>query len=143
MNGSRIGPLLGVALLLTAATARAAAQDFIAEAKRVPVATLDSTMPSVPLERWLAELRDIAPAAIEWEVNDCGEGGDGLEAPTCVTAIVPLTGDSVAHLSVIVLTRAGQPAAAEIWDLSVGVGYSFTGFRNLRDWAERVRPRRR
>jgi hypothetical protein len=115
----------------------------MAIAKRVPVASLDSTLPAVPLERWLADVRGIPVSAIRWEVNDCGEGGDGREAPTCVEAILTLGADTTAHASLIVAGIDGKPGNAEIWDLSVGAGYSFTGFKTLREWAAYVRAHRR
>jgi hypothetical protein len=118
-------------------------QDWIAAAKRVTVTSLDSALPAVPLERWLAELSGLPPSAIKWEVNDCGEGGDGRQAPTCVEAILNLAGDTTAHLSLAVADVEGkrirQPG---VWDLSVGAGYSFTGFRTLREWAVHVRGHR-
>ena len=121
----------------------ASGQDLVAVAKRVPVASLDSTLPAVPFERWLAELRSVPPSAITWEVNDCGEGGDGRQAPTCVEAILNLTADTTAHASLVVAGLDGRRSKPAIWSLSVGVGYAFTGFKTLREWAAYLRARRR
>jgi hypothetical protein len=136
--------LIPLVLLLPAAVpTHARGQDWIAAAKRVTVASLDSTLPAVSLERWLAELTGRPSSAIKWEVNDCGEGGDGRQAPTCVEAILTFTGDTSAHLSLAVAdvegTRLRHPG---IWDLSVGAGYAFTGFKTLREWALQVRSHR-
>ena len=129
--------------LLAVVPSPARGQSWIAAAKRVRVASLDSTLPAISLERWLAELSGRPPSAIKWEVNDCGEGGDGRQAPTCVEAILTFAGDTTAHLSLAVADVEGkrmrQPG---IWDLSVGAGYSFTGFKTLREWALQVRSHR-
>lgn len=120
---------------------RASGQDLISTVKRVSVAALDSTMPAIPLERWLTSLIG-GSQSLRWEVNDCGEGGDGREAPTCVEAIVALEDDSTAHLSVIVADLEGsRRAPPAIWDMSVGAGLRFTGYKTLPEWAERVKPR--
>ena len=111
-------------------------------ARRVPVASLDSTLPAVPFDKWLAELGGVPLSAIKWEVNDCGKGGDGREAPTCVEAILPLTADTTAHASLVVAGIDGRRSTPAIWDLSVGAGYSFTGFKTLREWAVYVHRHR-
>jgi hypothetical protein len=130
---------LGLTVYLFSAIALPAfGQEPIAAAKRVPARSLDSTLPSVPFETWLADLRGIPTSAIRWEVNDCGEGSDGRLAPTCVEAILPLAADTIAHVSLIVDGLDGARSNPTIWDLSVGAGYSFTGFKTLREWAARV-----
>jgi hypothetical protein len=134
---SRIGALV----LLTTFARPVWCQEFVAAVKRMPVASLDSSLPAVPFERWLAELRGIPASAIEWEVNDCGEGGDGREAPTCVEAMLNLSADTTAQASLVVAGIDGKPSPPVIWDLSVGAGYSFTGFKTLREWAARIRRR--
>ncbi len=130
-------------LLLTAGAVPVLGQGFVAEARRVPVASLDSTLPAVPFEEWLADLGGVAVSAIKWEINDCGEGGDGREAPTCVEAILGLAGDTTAHASLVVTGIDGKRVKLAIWDLSVGAGYSFTGFKTLRAWAAYLRTRHR
>jgi hypothetical protein len=113
-------------------------QNLITTVQRVSVATLDSTMPAIPLERWLTRLAGPSHA-LSWEVNDCGEGGDGREAPTCVEAIVALRGDTTAHLSLIVADlEGGRAVPPAIWDMSIGAGLRFAGVKTLREWAARV-----
>jgi hypothetical protein len=136
MRLAKAGFLLGVAILPT----RASGQDLITMVKHVSLATLDSTMPAIPLESWLRGLAG-GPHSLTWEVNDCGEGGDGRQAPTCVEAIVALGGDTTAHLSLIVADLEGsRRAPPAIWDMSVGAGFRFTGFKTLREWAEKLTP---
>ena len=127
----------------TATGASAQGAELIAAAQQVSVAWLDSTYPNVPFEKWLAELGRVRASAIRWEVNDCGEGGDGREAPTCVEAILNLTADTTAHASLVVAGVDGSRSKPAIWDLSVGAGDSFTGFKKLREWAAHVRTHRR
>jgi hypothetical protein len=116
---------------------------LVAAAKRARVASLDSTLPAVPFEKWLADVGRVPVSAIKWEVNDCGEGGDGREAPTCVEAIVNLRADTTAHASLVVTGIDGKRVKPAIWDLSVGAGYSFTGFKTLREWAAHLRAHHR
>jgi hypothetical protein len=120
----------------------ASGQELIAIAKDVRAASLDSTLPAVPLERWLAEVGGIPFSAIKWEINDCGEGGDGREAPTCIEAIFNLDASTSAHVSLFVTDNKGKRMKPDIWDLSVGAGLSFTGFKTLREWAAYVRVMR-
>ena len=75
--------------LSTVTPAFAQEAELIAAAQRVRAASLDSTQPKVPFERWLAQVGRVPRSAIRWEVNDCGEGGDGRKAPTCVSADAP------------------------------------------------------
>jgi hypothetical protein len=88
--------------------------------------------------QWLADIRGIPASAIAWEVNDCGEGGDGRAAPTCVEAIFHLGGDSTAHASLAVADIDGKRTKPSVWNLSVGAGYSFTSFKTLHEWAAHV-----
>jgi hypothetical protein len=119
-----------------------AAQDsLIAAAKGVSLSSLGSNLPALPLARWLSTLRP--GAAIEWEVNDCGEGGEGRQAPTCVEAMLHLGGDSTAHASLIVAGIDGKSSEPAVWDLAVEVGSSFTDFKTLHDWAARIRIQHR
>jgi hypothetical protein len=129
--------------LSTVTPALAQEANLIAAAQRVSVASLESTQPDVPFEGWLAELRRVPRSAIRWEVNDCGEGGDGRKAPTCVEAILKLTADTTAHASLIVAGIDGKRSKPAIWDLSVGAGSTFIGFKTLRQWAAYVRTHRR
>ena len=91
----------------------------------------------------MAELRGVPTSAIQWELNDCGEGGDGRVAPTCVEAILQLTADTTAHASLIVAGVDGIRSKPAVWDLSVGAGSSFTDFKTLPAWAAYVRTHRR
>ncbi len=115
---------------------------LIDRAKRVSVSSLDATLPRVPFETWLKEFRGVHGSAIRWEINDCGEGGDGRQAPTCVEAILHLTADTTAHASIVVADIDGKRFKPSVWYLTVGTGYLFTGFKTLHEWAAYVRTHR-
>jgi hypothetical protein len=143
MSILRASVLLALLASVTATAAFSQDAELIVASQQVSVASLDSTYPAVPFEKWLAEQGRVSTSAIRWEVNDCGEGGDGREAPTCVEAILDLVADTTAHASLIVSGIDGTRAKPGIWDLSVGAGHSFTGFKTLREWAAYVRTHRR
>ena len=132
-------------LLLSASALPALGQErrLLATAKRVRAASLDSTLPAVPFEKWLADVARVPVSAIKWVVNDCGEGGVGREAPTCVEAILSLRADTTAHASLVVAAIDGTRLKPAVWDLSVGAGYSFTGFKTLGAWAAHLRTHHR
>jgi hypothetical protein len=136
---------LAGALIAAANPAAVTAQqpELLRLTQRVPASTLDSTLPAVPFERWLAELGGLTPKAIRWEVNDCGEGGDGLAAPTCVEAIFDLAPHTTAHASLIVAGIDGAREQPAIWMLSTTTGTSVANFRKLSDWVRYVRRHRR
>ena len=79
-------------------------------AQEVSLATLDPTAPSVSLAQWLAQLGRVPLTALQWEVNDCGEGGDGRPAPTCVEGRLVFAPDTAVAVDVIVLGLDGAPA---------------------------------
>jgi hypothetical protein len=136
-----VRPIGCVVLLAAAIAARAGAQqtELIARVQRTPASALDSTLPAVPLAQWLSGLRSNPAPMIRWEVNDCGEGGDGNAAPTCVEATLDLAPDTTAHLSVAVLGVDGRPAAAAVWDLYIMAGKAANSFKRLAEWSDRVR----
>ena|SRR5215207_4872400 len=133
-----------LALLLIATTAFPAQgqENLVAAAKRVSAVLLDSSLPGVSFERWLGDLSGVPTSAIAWEVTDCGEGGEGRDAPTCVEASVRLHNDTTAYASLAVAGIDGRQGRPEVWDLYAGVGNSFTSFKTLREWAGYVRMHR-
>ena len=120
-------------LFVTAAPLAAQQPDRIARAQRTIVATLDSTLPTVSFEQWLVQTAGVPASAIRWEVNDCGEGGDGLAAPTCVEAALDLASDTAAHVSLILADTAA------VWLLYVTADTAVTYFERLPDWAAFIR----
>jgi hypothetical protein len=133
-----------VVLAAVAAVAPVGAQDadLVRRAQQVPVSALDPAFPSIPFDRWLGEVSGLVPDRVQWEVNDCGEGGDGLQAPTCVEAVLDLGAATSAHASLIVADLEGAPGQPAIWMLYAMTGPSVTTFPTLADWASYVRRHR-
>lgn len=136
--------LLALLAISTATRAFAQEAELIALAQGVSVASLDSTYPDVPWERWLAELGRVQPAAIRWEMNDCGEGGDGLAAPTCIEASLDVAPETTVYASLIVAGIDGSRGTPAVWMLYARVAAKpFTTFARLGDWVAYVRTHRR
>jgi len=136
--------VLGVFAVMFCPTASARAQEseLIGRAQRAMVASLDSTLPAVPFAQWLTGLRKAPLSEIRWEVNDCGEGGDGLSAPICVEAILDLGPDTTAHAMLGVSDREAKPVEkAEIRMLYVLAKGSVIDFKMLPAWAAYIRKR--
>lgn len=136
---------VALSLLSCGHAAEALAQDqaLIERARRVSVASLDSSFVAMPLELWLTTLRPLPPSALQWEVNDCGEGGDGLRAPTCVEAILRLSPDTAAHASLILAGLDGAAGEPGIWMLYAVTRDSIVDFKSLHEWMAFVRGRGR
>ena len=132
---------VALAVLCWSHAAEVSAQDaaLIERARRVSVSSLDSTFAAMPFELWLTTLRQLSPSALQWEVNDCGEGGDGLKAPTCVEAILELAPDTAAHASLVVAGLDGAPGEPAIWMLYAVARDSIVDFERLSEWAAFVR----
>jgi len=143
LNHIQVGSFFAILALSTVTPAFAQEAELIVAAQRVRAASLDSTQPKVPFETWLAQVSRVPRSAIRWEVNDCGEGGDGREAPTCVEATLKLAADTTAHASLVVAGIDGKRSKPAIWDLSVGAGSTFIGFKTLRQWAAYLQTHRR
>ena len=102
--------LLGVFLYLSSAAPCLMAQEqpLIRRVQDTPLASLDSAAPDITVAQWLARLGGVPASALTWEVNDCGEGGDGREAPGCVEGTVPLGDERSASISVAVVSTDGR-----------------------------------
>jgi hypothetical protein len=130
---------LSIAGVGPAAPMLAQQPELVRLVQHVPVSALDSTFPPIAFEHWLARLVGGSRNAIRWEVNDCGEGGDGLAAPTCVEAILDLAPDTAAHVSLVVAGIDGTPGQPAVWLLSATAGSSMTTYKRLSEWAAWVR----
>src|SRR5207249_8000668 len=64
-------------------------------------------LPISPFETWLTQSIG-QDASISWEVNDCGEGGDGQEeVPVCAAAEVKLGACGRIYIGIAVGDSAG------------------------------------
>jgi hypothetical protein len=133
--------LLGLAVCSAPAAAQRARDSVaIAAVQRVSMASLDSTLPAIPLAQWLSQTGRVPAAAILWEVNDCGEGGDGRTAPTCVEAsFAPAPGRTV-FVAVMVAARNGAPTRPVLRDVFAQSGTTFTGLKTFAGLVEYLRP---
>lgn len=139
MTRLRVAIVLVAAALAAAAPAAAQQPDLIRRAQHVSAAALDSTLPAIAFEAWMAQVAGVPLSAIHWELNDCGEGGDGLAAPTCVEAALDLAPDTAAHVSLILADTAGHGAPPAVWLLYVSADSAMTYFKRLSEWAAFVR----
>jgi hypothetical protein len=137
--------LAAAVLVASSAAAMNAPQEaaLVRLAQRVRVSSLDSTLPATDLARWLAAQTAVDRSAIRWEVNDCGEGGDGRTAPTCVEAAVDLAANTTASVSLLVAARDGARVKPAIYSLSTLTGHDVTFFKTLHEWSAFVRSHRR
>jgi hypothetical protein len=141
MRTLRLLPLAAVLVLPPSAAALAQDSALIALAQRASVATLDSAYAPIPFDDWLAELGVFPKAAIQWEVNDCGEGGDGRPAPTCVEARINLARDTSVSASLVVAGLDGTAAPPQIWMLCAREARTVTALPKLRDLVAYMRRR--
>jgi hypothetical protein len=117
---------------------------YILLALGVPLNALDSTASFQPFSQWLAEAAGTDTSRIVWEVTDCGEGGDGREAPTCVEAGVPLPGNAMSYVNLIVADQKGVPSSPAVLSAFVpDANGRQNDVRTLSAWAAAVRARRR
>lgn len=103
------------------------------------LSTLDSTASGLTLAEWLARLGGDPVTAVRWELNDCGEGGDGRAAPTCVEGHVTLAPDTSVTVDVIVVGLDGTPAPhPELFSLTAARGADVTFVNTFREMEELV-----
>jgi hypothetical protein len=109
---------------------------LVRTAQEFPLPAPDPAAPKVALSQWLAQLGGVPPSAVHWEINDCGEGGDGRAAPTCVEGRVSLTPAASVSISVAVLGLDGQPLATpSLFMMYVKEGQKVTFARSLAELA--------
>jgi hypothetical protein len=87
LSVQRVLSVVTVALVGPVGCARAEPEDPIPFVQQLPVSQLASGYPEQPFESWLRE--QVGPDLeefISWEMNDCGEGRNGM---VCVAASVP------------------------------------------------------
>lgn len=115
---------------------------IIAHLKQANVSTIDSQLASMPYEAWLKKaLGD--DAKIEWQISDCGEGGDREGSlPMCITT----TGKFKEHGEVIISIAVGnsekgvfgEPSVWDIYVEGVGPSRSFSNLHQLPDYLREI-----
>jgi hypothetical protein len=117
--------------------------DYIRVAKNTPAHDIDSLVGNVPFGQWvLAAAGD--STRVSWATDDCGEGGDGRQAPVCVTATVALRGGGTALVSLIVGDLRGALGSPALWSAYVRESppADYAEVKPLSAWAAAVRARR-
>ena len=114
---------------------------LIARAQRTLASTLDASLPGVSVEQWLARIAGVVPDSLRWEVNDCGEGGDGRTAPTCVEAAFDLPGGSAGTIRIYVMSREGTAVKPAIAELLTSTAGTYTAHKTVGEWLGAVRRR--
>jgi len=100
-------------LLLSLPTSSIAAGNdslFINVIKNLKAITLEKGLPDIAVPLWLEKAFEQGGNPV-WEVNDCGEGGDGRVAPVCVESIIPQQKGYYLHISFVVADTAGHKIA--------------------------------
>lgn len=78
--------------------------------KKSDAAILEKGLPNIAIPAWLENTFQYG-GKTTWEVNDCGEGGDGRSTPTCVDIIIPQQNGYTLHISTVVGDTSGQKVA--------------------------------
>ena len=135
---------LSVVLSLSPGEAQSPVSDsmLIARAQRTLASTLETSLPRVSIEQWLSQIAAILPDSLRWEVNDCGEGGDGRTTPTCVEAAFDLPGGSAGILRLYVMGRDGSAVRPAIAELLTSTGGTYSAYKTFGDWLAAIRRRR-
>lgn len=111
---------------------------LIAVGKKVSVKDLESGMPDATLEQWVAGMA-IKESEIEWEVNDCGETGNGENTPSCVE--VSFTGSDSRRYSISIIFGVCNPEQKsfnnpDVW--SIWDGYLYKEISSLADLRKKI-----
>jgi hypothetical protein len=130
-------PALAAILALVSLPLHAQKQDELALIRAVrdmPPNRLDTSLPNAgAFDRYLATVIGVPIEALQWEVNDCGEGGDGRMAPTCVEVRAELTPDTTVAVSVSVLDINGKPGPPGLFMAYLNKGPGTTFAKSMRE----------
>jgi hypothetical protein len=142
INAKVLSATLAFLLFLPGASgARIADPGFIDAAKNVKAAALEKGLPDIGLPLRLKQAFEQGGKAV-WEVNDCGEGGDGRTAPICAEAVIPQQKGYQLHLSVVVGNTEGKkidkPQIMMIYFIK-SEGYKTVDLVRVKTLAEAVR----
>lgn len=81
--------------------------EFIDIIKKTKAASLEHGLPDKTISLWI-ESTFRNSGKTKWEVNDCGEGGDGRSSPICVEIQIPQQDGYYLHICSIVGDISGQ-----------------------------------
>lgn len=117
-------------------------ESIIDHLRQVNVSSIDPKLASMPYEAWLIKTLG-ANATINWELDDCGEGGDREgPLPMCVTAIVKFKEYGEATISIAVGSSEkgvfGKPEIFNIYIEGAGPSMSFGKLHQLPDYLREI-----
>jgi hypothetical protein len=126
----RAARIAALFVIITASAAMAQTPDaelkLIDRLKRTRVSSL-----AIPgdesFDRWVTRLLG---RSVTWEVNDCGEGGDGRIAPICVEVA---SETPKLYLWILVADTKGKAAPPQLFEGSVQVGSENRDIKRLAD----------
>ena len=110
-------------------------ESIIVHLKQSNVSSIDLQLESMAYEEWLRKTLG-SDATINWEVDDCGEGGNSEgNWPLCVTAIGKLKEHGTVIVSIAVGHSEkgvfGKPSVMNIYVEEVGTSRSFNSLHQL------------
>lgn len=114
----------------------------IVAGKKILASSIDPSQPQEPVETWLRRLLP-EDAAVRWEANDCGEGGDApdrLDGPICAELRGEWAPGFVVSLLFAVGTeRKGISGNPTFFWAYIQEGATLQELTSLRDARERIR----
>ena len=116
--------------------------EFIDAVQKANASTLEKGLPDISILQWVKNTFEHGENAT-WEVNDCGEGGDGREAPACVEFIIPQWNGYYLHISSMVggITTQQVVTKPHLWMVYFykAEGYKVLDVININTIAEAIR----
>ena len=115
----RFQKVSAIALLLISFSTNSVAQikdsEFIEFVKKTNASDLESGLADAPISQWLENTFEFGKT-VNWELNDCGEGGDGRDAPACVELKIPQKNGYYLHISSLVgVTPKNAMIKPKLW----------------------------
>jgi hypothetical protein len=102
--------VIAFGLFSTTSIARIQDAEFMDVIKKSNASILEEGLPNIAIPLWV-ERTFHHGAKASWEVNDCGEGGDGRVAPVCVEVNIPQQNGYYLHISSVVGDTEGKKIA--------------------------------
>lgn len=116
--------------------------ELIRMVRETSIGKLDPSLPEraagQPFDRYLAAMSRAPIQALHWEVNDCGEGGDGRAAPGCVEARADLAPDTTMSVSILVADLGGKPGSPAFFMAYLKKGSQTTFAKSIRELLQLV-----
>lgn len=132
--------VLVLGLFATASIAGIPDAEFIDVIKKSNASILEEGLPNIAVPQWVENTFQYGAKAT-WEVNDCGEGGDGRVSPVCVEVKIPQQNGYYLHISSIVGDIEGKKTAKpQLWMVYFfkSENYKAIDIKNVKTIAEAI-----